>query len=177
MGLADIVVEKQEPSALVLPQNKEGEVFKNLLKNLEKLSSDAKTELLGQGYKAEQIEIKRYLNLLYQGTDTALMTSEPDEVLNYDTGNTNCELGVSESSSELQKNSAKFPDYVGAFKQTYLREFGFDLTGREIIVDDLRVRAVAKSPGLQKYPLAKKAGTPEAVDQTKCYFMSESSGC
>jgi len=177
MGLADIVVEKQEPSALVLPENKEGEVFKNLLKNLEKLSSDAKTELLGQGYKAEQIEIKRYLNLRYQGTDTALMTSEPDEILNYDTENTNCELGVSESSSELQKNSAKFPDYVGAFKQTYLREFGFDLTGREIIVDDLRVRAVAKSPGLQKYPLAKKAGTPEAVDQTKCYFMSESSGC
>jgi 5-oxoprolinase (ATP-hydrolysing) len=177
MGLADIVVEKQEPSALVLPENKEGEVFKNLLKNLEKLSSDAKTELLGQGYKAEQIEIKRYLNLRYQGTDTALMTSEPDEVLNYDTANTNCELAVSESSSELQKNSAKFPDYVGAFRQTYLREFGFDLTGRKIIVDDLRVRAVAKSPGLQKYPLAKKDGTPEAVDQTKCYFMSESSGC
>ena len=177
MGLADIVVEKQEPSALVLPENKENDVFKNLLKNLEKLSSDAKTELLAQGYKAEQIEIKRYLNLRYQGTDTALMISEPDEVLNYDTGNTNCELGISESSSELQKNTTKFPDYVSAFRQTYLREFGFDLTGREIIVDDLRVRAVAKSPGLQKYPLAKKDGTPGAVEQTKCYFMSESSGC
>ena len=177
MGLADIVVEKQEPSALVLPENKENDVFKNLLKNLEKLSSDAKTELLAQGYKAEQIEIKRYLNLRYQGTDTALMISEPDEVSNYDTGNTNCELGISESSSELQKNTTKFPDYVSAFRQTYLREFGFDLTGREIIVDDLRVRAVAKSPGLQKYPLAKKDGTPGAVEQTKCYFMSESSGC
>ncbi len=177
MGLADIVVEKQEPSALVLPENKENDVFKNLLKNLEKLSSDAKTELLAQGYKAEQIEIKRYLNLRYQGTDTALMISEPDKVSNYDTGNTNCELGISESSSELQKNTAKFPDYVSAFRQTYLREFGFDLTGREIIVDDLRVRAVAKSPGLQKYPLAEKDGTPGAVEQTKCYFMSESSGC
>jgi len=177
MGLADIVVEKQEPSAHVLPENKENDVFKNLLKNLEKLSSDAKTELLAQGYKAEQIEIKRYLNLRYQGTDTALMISEPDEVSNYDTGNTNCELGISESSSELQKNTTKFPDYVSAFRQTYLREFGFDLTGREIIVDDLRVRAVAKSPGLQKYPLAKKDGTPGAVEQTKCYFMSESSGC
>ena len=177
MGLADIVVEKQEPSALVLPENKENNVFKNLLKNLKKLSSDAKTELLAQGYKAEQIEIKRYLNLRYQGTDTALMISEPDEVLNYDTGNTNCELGISESSSELQKNTTKFPDYVSAFRQTYLREFGFDLTGREIIVDDLRVRAVAKSPGLQKYPLAKKDGTPGALEQTKCYFMSESSGC
>ena len=105
------------------------------------------------------------------------MISEPDKVSNYDTGNTNCELGISESSSELQKNTAKFPDYVSAFRQTYLREFGFDLTGREIIVDDLRVRAVAKSPGLQKYPLAKKDGTPGAVEQTKCYFMSESSGC
>ena len=177
MGLADIVVEKQEPSALVLPENKENNVFKNLLKNLKKLSSDAKTELLAQGYKAEQIEIKRYLNLRYQGTDTALMISEPDKVSNYDTGNTNCELGISESSSELQKNTAKFPDYVSAFRQTYLREFGFDLTGREIIVDDLRVRAVAKSPGLQKYPLAKKDGTPGALEQTKCYFMSESSGC
>ncbi len=177
MGLADIVVEKQEPSAHVLPENKENDVFKNLLKNLEKLSSDAKTELLAQGYKAEQIEIKRYLNLRYQGTDTALMISEPDEVSNYDTGNTNCELGISESSSELQKNTTKFPDYVSAFRQTYLREFGFDLTGREIIVDDLRVRAVAKSPGLQKYPLAKKDGTPGALEQTKCYFMSESSGC
>ena len=177
MGLADIVVEKQEPSALVLPENKENDVFKNLLKNLEKLSSDAKTELLAQGYKAEQIEIKRYLNLRYQGTDTALMISEPDKVSNYDTGNTNCELGISESSSELQKNTAKFPDYVSAFRQTYLREFGFDLTGREIIVDDLRVRAVAKSPGLQKSPLAKKDGIPGAVEQTKCYFMSESSGC
>ena len=177
MGLADIVVEKQEPSALVLPENKENDVFKNLLKNLEKLSSDAKTELLAQGYKAEQIEIKCYLNLRYQGTDTALMISEPDKVSNYDTGNTNCELGISESSSELQKNTAKFPDYVSAFRQTYLREFGFDLTGREIIVDDLRVRAVAKSPGLQKYPLVEKDGTPGAVEQTKCYFMSESSGC
>ncbi|MDG1488232.1 MAG: hydantoinase B/oxoprolinase family protein [SAR324 cluster bacterium] len=176
MGLADIVVEKQEPSAHVLPENKENDVFKNLLKNLEKLSSDAKTELLAQGYKAEQIEIKRYLNLRYQGTDTALMISEPDEVSNYDTGNTNCELGISESSSELQKNTTKFPDYVSAFRQTYLREFGFDLTGREIIVDDLRVRAVAKSPGLEKYPLAKKDGTPGALEQTKCYFKSESSG-
>jgi 5-oxoprolinase (ATP-hydrolysing) len=177
MGLADIVFEKQEPSALVLPENKEDDVFKVLLINLEKLSADAKTELLAQGYKAEQIEIKRYLNLRYQGTDTALMISEPDKVSNYDTGNTNCELGISESSSELQKNTAKFPDYVSAFRQTYLREFGFDLTGREIIVDDLRVRAVAKSPGLQKYPLVEKDGTPGAVEQTKCYFMSESSGC
>ena len=176
MGLADIVVEKQEPSALVLNENKKDNGLKNLLKNLENLAADAKTELLDQGYKTEQIEIKRYLNLRYQGTDTALMIPEPDSIANYETGITNCELGISDSSPELRKNAEKFPDYVGAFRETYLREFGFDLTGREIIVDDLRVRAVANSPGLQKYPLAKKDGTPEVVDQTKCYFISESSG-
>ena len=176
MGLADIVVEKQEPAALVLTEDKKDNGLKNLLINLENLAADAKTELLDQGYKTEQIEIKRYLNLRYQGTDTALMIPEADSVSNYDTGIANCELGISESSPELRKNAEKFPDYVGAFRETYLREFGFDLTGREIIVDDLRVRAVANSPGLQKYPLAKKDGTPEVVDQTKCYFISESSG-
>jgi len=176
MGLADIVVEKQEPSALVLPENKEDNSLNYLLKNLNKLATEAKTELLAQGYKSEQIEIKRYLNLRYQGTDTALMIPEPDSTSKYDTGITNCELGISESSPELQKNAEKFPDYVSAFRETYLREFGFDLTGREIIVDDLRVRAVAKSPGLQKFPLAKKSGTPEVEDRTRCYFMAESSG-
>ena len=176
MGLADIVVEKQEPAALVLTEDKKDNGLKNLLINLENLAADAKTELLAQGYKTEQIEIKRYLNLRYQGTDTALMIPEADSVSNYDTGIANCESGISESSPELRKNAEKFPDYVGAFRETYLREFGFDLTGREIIVDDLRVRAVANSPGLQKYPLAKKDGTPEVVDQTKCYFISESSG-
>ena len=105
------------------------------------------------------------------------MISEPDKVLNNDTGNTNCEEGILGSSSGLQKNNVEFPDYVGAFRQTYLREFGFDLTHREIIVDDLRVRAVAKSHELQKYPLVEKDETPGAVGQTKCYFMSESSGC
>ena len=176
MGLADIVVEKQEPAALVLTEDKKDNGLKNLLINLENLAADAKTELLDQGYKTEKIEIKRYLNLRYQGTDTALMIPEPDSIANYETGITNCELGISDSSPELRKNAEKFPDYVGAFRETYLREFGFDLTGREIIVDDLRVRAVANSPGLQKYPLAKKDGTPEVVDQTKCYFISESSG-
>ena len=176
MGLADIVVEKQEPAALVLTEDKKDNGLNNLLINLENLAADAKTELLDQGYKTEQIKIKRYLNLRYQGSDTALMIPEADSVSNYDTGIANCELGISESSPELQKNAEKFPDYVSTFRETYRREFGFDLTGREIIVDDLRVRAVANSPGLQKYPLAKKDGTPEVVDQTKCYFISESSG-
>ena len=107
----------------------------------------------------------------YQGTDTALMIPEADSVLNYDTGIANCELGISESSPELHKNTVKVPDFVSTFRETYRREFGFELTGREIIVDDLRVRAVAKSPGLQKFILAANSKTPQAEDRTSCYFI------
>ncbi len=175
MGLADIVVEKQEPSAQALPESKQNNALKNLLINLDTLAQDAKKELINQGHKAEQIEIKPYLNLRYQGTDTALMIPEPESMLKYELGITNCGLGIFESSPELQSNVEQLPDYADAFRETYRREFGFDLTGREIIVDDLRVRAVAKSPGLQKFPLAQKSKTPKVEGQTRCYFMAESS--
>ena len=49
MGLADIVVEKQEPSAFVLPENIEDEVFKKLLNNLEKLSAEVKNRITFPG--------------------------------------------------------------------------------------------------------------------------------
>ena len=43
-------------------------------------------------------------------------------------------------------------------------------------MDDLRVRAVAKSLGLEKFPLAKQSGSPVPEDHTRCYFISEESG-
>ena len=75
------------------------------------------------------------------------MIPEPKSMEKYELGITKCGRGISESSPELQSNADQLPDYADAFRKTYLREFGFDLTRREIIVDDLRVRAVAKSPG------------------------------
>ncbi|HIN48162.1 MAG TPA: 5-oxoprolinase, partial [Deltaproteobacteria bacterium] len=176
MGLADIVVEQQEPSAKKLQKNGGSAVLISLLKNLDELAEKAKTELVEQGFNSEQIEIKRYLNLRYQGTDTALMIPEPESKSDYETEITNCELGITESSPELQKNIHQSPDFIGAFKETYRREFGFDLTGREIIVDDLRVRAVAKSPGLKQFKFTGKSGNrgePDSIpepEQTSCYF-------
>ena len=64
------------------------------------------------------------------------MVPEPEPKINYDTGITNCGLGIAESSTELQKNVQQspselpIPDFIGAFRETYRREFGFDLTGR-----------------------------------------------
>ena len=176
MGLADIVVEKQQPSASVLSENIQDNTKKLLQKNLDSLAEEAKTELIDQGYQPEQIRIKRYLNLRYQGTDTALMIPEPDkqETFNYEIVR-NRSTG-SKSSPGNKKVINDLPDFVGAFRKTYRREFGFDLIDREIIVDDIRVRAVAKSLGLEKFPLAKKSKSPKLENHTSCYFISESTG-
>jgi len=174
MGLADIVVEKQQPTASVLSEGNTDIILKKLQKKLDFLSEEAKKELINQGYKIEHIQIKRYLNLRYKGTDTALMIPEPDgKVLENSLG----EKGRLKSSKSSQERKIEtHPNYTKAFRKTYLREFGFDLIGREIIVDDLRVRAVAKSPGLRKFPIAKKNGSPVPENHTKCYFISDATG-
>ncbi len=65
----------------------------------------------------------------YQGTDTTLMIPEPED------GN-----------------------FENAFKNTYRREFGFDVKDRDILVDDLRVRSRGKAVGLRKVPIEKTTG-------------------
>ena len=172
MGLADIVVEKQEPSAIILSECK----TETIQKKMNLLANKAKKELISQGYKPGQIQIKRYLNLRYQGTDTALMIPEPVQKESLNTLTLKERL---ESSKSIQSSNRKIqnnPDFVKAFQMTYQREFGFDLTGREIIVDDLRVRALAKPEVLEKFLIGKKIGSPVVENHTQCYFVSEETG-
>ena len=141
-------------------------------KKLDSLADKAKKELIDHGYKPEQIKIKRYLNLRYQGTDTALMIPEPDRKGALHSAVAKERFKSSKSSQDSKRNIQTHPDFVKAFRETYRREFGFDLIGREIVVDDLRVRAVAKSPGLDKFPLTKQSGSPVPENHTRCYFIS-----
>lgn len=137
MGLADIVVEKQEPSAKVYGE----ENLPGLLERLSALSAAAIRELAAQGFEEGSIEVLPYLNLRYRGTDTAMMTLRPEDL-----------------------------DFAAAFVKTHVREFGFDLAGRDILVDDIRVRAMAKSGGLKKLPIERNLGTPEPDTFARCYF-------
>ena len=167
MGLANIVEERQEPAALVY----DADTKSTLSARLNSLNTVATNALLQQGYPQSQIESKRFLNLRYQGTDTALMIPEP-ESLTYNAELTNCSLGFANSSPELQSSAGSFPDYGQAFREIYRREFGFELVNRDILVDDVRVRVTANSPSLQKFPIANKSGTPQPDSQTRCYFES-----
>ncbi len=137
MGLADIVVDKQQPAAGKLSRNR----LPELLDKLSDLQRQTEQELLDQQIPAEAIHSSQYLNLKYQGTDTPIMIKRPEN-----------------------------DDFKSAFRHQYQREFGFELSGRDILVDDLRVRSLGKGTKLKSFPVRKADGPPQKLDTVSCYF-------
>jgi 5-oxoprolinase (ATP-hydrolysing) len=41
-----------------------------------------------------------------------------------------------------------------AYGERFRREYGFDLAGRDLVIDDVRVRGVANSTLLRRIPIA-----------------------
>ena len=112
-ALADVVKEVQEPCSIVYsPMN-----LPELQKALSRLQKDAIGNLLQQGFPVENTSSELYLNMRYQGTDTAIMTMKP----------------------------VKGWEFGAIFVANYKKEFGFTLPDRDILIDDLRVRAIGKS--------------------------------
>ncbi len=87
--------------------------------------------------------IEKFLNLRYIGTNTSFMIKE----------------SVESSYQEL-------------FEEKYLREFGFKLNDREILVDDIRIRAILKSSSLERSKISKSIREPQPKIITKTYFGS-----
>lgn len=82
----------------------------------ESLKKRALDGLLRQGVTStEDVEMQPFLNLRYEGTDTQMMVPLP-----------------------------KDGDFKVAFERMHLQEFTFLLPSRNIVVDDIRVRGVAK---------------------------------
>ena len=109
---------------------------------LQYLSSVAVEALLKQGYDEQSIVIEEYLNLRYSGTDNSIMIQKPDD-----------------------------STYDKAFETLYQREFGFVLEGRDILIDDYRVRGVVPGEELENIPIPKARGVPTAsLGKTRAYF-------
>ncbi|GAA96727.1 uncharacterized protein L969DRAFT_90657 [Mixia osmundae IAM 14324] len=115
LSLADRVLERQEPSSATLSD----ETISSLTSRLAKLAEAVMQGLEEQGFEKSRIKIEHYLNLRYNGTDSALMIQQEQET----------------DRSGWQK----------AFEDEYRQQFGFSLKAREVIVDDIRVRGVGKS--------------------------------
>jgi 5-oxoprolinase (ATP-hydrolysing) len=78
------------------------------------------------GFNQEDISHSCYFNLRYEGTDTSIMVERPAD-----------------------------NDYGESFRQSHQREFGFWLTQRRVLVDNVRVRSVGKSKTIHSVPIDK----------------------
>lgn len=146
MALADVVNEAQEPCAVVYLE----ENFHQVNKRIQALEEKCRAALKLQGFESNQIETQPFLHLRYQGTDCALMCS-------------------SHTSAQRQVTSS-YTDFLKAFLTRYQTEFGFTLEGRDICVDDIRVRGVGKSLAGASEQVARASGPPAREKVVKCHF-------
>ncbi|GAB1299490.1 5-oxoprolinase [Apodemus speciosus] len=146
LALADVVHEAQEPCSLAYTP----ETFAQLDQRLSRLEEQCVEALQAQGFPRSQISTESFLHLRYQGTDCALMVSAHQHPA------TAC--------------SPRAGDFGAAFVERYMREFGFIIPERSVVVDDVRVRGTGRS-GLQLEDTPKiQSGPPHVEKVTQCYF-------
>ncbi len=150
MTLADVVVETQEPISVVF----DGKADTNnaLHDRFEKLQNKVDQALSAQGFGPDSVLHENYLNMRYQGTDTALMTAEPSK-----------------------GNGKTFAD---AFVERHQRKLGF-IQEREILIDDIRLKGIGRSrcawlsspfDELKAAASITTPPTPKSSDTCKVYF-------
>lgn len=113
ISLADVVSEMQSPESTTLSEDS----LPGLETRLDKLAVDAASSLKQQGIPDDHIEVEKYLNLKYNGTESFIMVQQPQN---------------------------KGETYKSLFTEAHKRQFGFT-QDRDILVGDIRVRAIGKS--------------------------------
>lgn len=137
LSMADAVHEEQEPAAEVY----KGKISDSGNERLNHLADKAKAALVVQGYDSTAIEVERYINMRYEGTDNSIMIQESEKTT-----------------------------FEAAFEALYMREFGFVLQGREILIDDYRVRALVPGNTPAIPPTPAPLGEPKELTKTRAYF-------
>ncbi|PVH93345.1 hypothetical protein DM02DRAFT_662054 [Periconia macrospinosa] len=114
MALADVVQEAQEPVNAIYA----GSAINDLDARLNNLRSGVKQALVAQNIHEDDIYYEEYLNMRYQGTETAMMILRPSR-----------------------------GDFKEAFLEQHLREFNFVFPeNRSILIDDIRTNFAAVEP-------------------------------
>ncbi|GLT30942.1 hypothetical protein SLA2020_057150 [Shorea laevis] len=142
MGLADVVEEAQEPYAAVYgPESILEASCREAL-----LLKQVRHKLQEQGFSEENIRTETYLNLRYEGTDTAIMVKRK----------------IAEDGSR--------GDYAEEFVRLFQQEYGFKLQNRNILVCDVRVRGVGVANILKPRDLEPASCDPRVEGHYKVYF-------
>ncbi|XP_057387818.1 5-oxoprolinase isoform X3 [Balaenoptera acutorostrata] len=146
LALADVVHEAQEPCSLPYAP----ETFVQLDQRLSRLEEQCVDALRAQGFPRAQISTESFLHLRYQGTDCALMVSAHQHPA------TAC--------------SPIAGDFGAGFVERYMREFGFTIPERPVVVDDVRVRGTGHSGLRLEFVPKAQSGPPRVDKMTRCYF-------
>eukprot|EP00045_Choanoeca_perplexa_P014632 m.173740 g.173740 ORF g.173740 m.173740 type:complete len:1257 (+) comp16743_c0_seq1:48-3818(+) len=128
LAAADVVREEQEPSAASFTPESSKQLWARVLE----LAETAKTALEKEGFATEAIVVEPFLNLRYKGTDCSQMTPPKSS-------------GDARRIPFEQLADVDPKSFELSFTEQYAREFGFTIPGREILVDDIRVRATGTS--------------------------------
>jgi 5-oxoprolinase (ATP-hydrolysing) len=117
--------------------------LERILPKVNALKVKALSQLEHQGVLEDNIYYEVYLNLRYLGSDTSMMIMEP-----------------------------KDGDFARQFKDEHRREFSFNLD-KPLIVDDIRVRGVGKSPELQGAGSANFAKDLQTVKSDQAFAVQK----
>lgn len=142
MGLADVIEEAQEPYSAVYGPESVLEASRReaiLLKQVEQ-------KLQEQGFRKENVTTETYLNLRYQGTDTAIMVKRQIN------------------------NAGSGGDYADEFVKLFQQEYGFKLQNRNILICDVRVRGIGVTNILKPQALEPSSSSPKVEGHYKVYF-------
>lgn len=93
-----------------------------------------------RGFDRSRIKCERFLHMRYEKTDCALMISGGEEGTGFEE----------------------------AFLAQYLREFGFTIPGRPLVIDDVRVRATASGT-----PVVDRKVRVELENSVCLYFLND----
>ncbi|XP_028802698.1 5-oxoprolinase [Neltuma alba] len=142
MGLANVVEEMQEPYSAVYGAESIVEVSQREAVLLRQV----KQKLQNQGFKEERISIETYVNLRYEGTDTAIMVKR-----------------------QITEEGKPF-DYATEFVRLFQKEYGFKLLNRKIMICDVRVCGTGVTNILKPWALEPASGSPRGDGYYKVYF-------
>lgn len=142
MGLANVVEEAQEPYSAVYGAESIIEVSQREADLLRKV----KQKLQNQGFKENNISTETYLNLRYEGTDTAIMVKRK----------------IAED--------GKLHDYATEFVRLFQQEYGFKLQNRNIVICDVRVRGIGVTNILRPRAIESVPSGPIVEAYYKVYF-------
>ncbi|GIY74388.1 5-oxoprolinase [Caerostris darwini] len=145
MALADVVSETQEACAKIYCL----ENFKYIDSKIDELSLKCIDKLKSQGFDVSEIHLEIYLNMRYERTDCSLM----------------CTTFIDSSEEECFHGNFK-----RSFLERYKREFGFSISDRPIVVDDIRIRAIGSRNFDFNINVDDAIEPPEHIQSVQCYF-------